>query len=161
MQQLISGQCLDRHLPRQPLNQRLPILCHIPIANGQTPRLEQTSRLKRPARRTSQLTQRLLANPETLDPPVSFPPRYASNAPPLTLQTAESAAAARRKAILAELGGGASAPTSPRLPSGGVQGVAIRATANLVTHGSNLDIDNTASDQYAGFSSARGVKRNG
>jgi len=55
---------------------------------------------------------------------------------------------------------------SPRIPSGGVEAVAVRAQSNLRAHGANLEIE--ASEQvdvkavkYGQFTSARGVKREG
>ncbi|KAL1411177.1 DNA repair protein rad52 [Vanrija albida] len=71
-----------------------------------------------------------------------------------------AAASARRAAIIAAAANGG--PASPRIPSGGIDGVASRASVNLRTHGQNLEIENTdTAARYGNFASARGVKRDG
>jgi hypothetical protein len=61
------------------------------------------------------------------------------------------------------------APTrdqSPRIPSGGIDAVAVRAQTNIHVHGANLEIESTeqievTSVKHGAFQSARGVKRDG
>ncbi|WOO81491.1 DNA repair and recombination protein rad22 [Vanrija pseudolonga] len=86
-----------------------------------------------------------------------------------------AAASARRAAIIAAAANGSTAEVAPRgssgasaeaapprIPSGGVDGVATRASVNLRTHGQNLEIENTDTPgRYGAFASARGVKRDG
>lgn len=68
------------------------------------------------------------------------------------------AAARRRAAIRASFQGG----EPSRLPTGGVDSVASKANAHLQAHSANLDIGKTeSSNGYGGFSSARGIKREG
>lgn len=77
-------------------------------------------------------------------------------------ESAADAAARRRAAIQASFH--KDTAQSAHIPSGGIDGVASRATANLRAHGVDLDIANAASDTsggHGGFASARGMKREG
>lgn len=79
---------------------------------------------------------------------------------------ADKAAAARRRAAMSEAINASFHDDTPKskvapIPSGGVDRVATRASANLRQHGANLDINNSESSGVGGFSSARGIKREG
>lgn len=75
-------------------------------------------------------------------------------------ESAADAAARRRAAIRASFNN--NDPESSRIPNGGIDGVASKANAHLQAHGANLDIGKPESSAgYSGFSSARGIKREG
>ena len=82
--------------------------------------------------------------------------------------TAQSARALAISSALAAQHARPSAPIrseSPRIPSGGVDAVAAKATTTLREHGARLELDENSDcgvevAGFNGFSSARGMKRN-
>lgn len=56
-------------------------------------------------------------------------------------------------------------PESPRIPDGGIDAVAAKATTNMKHYGGKLQLDeevtmvNSPGNGFDGFSSARGMKR--
>lgn len=79
----------------------------------------------------------------------------ASRTPP---ESAANAAARRRAAIQASFKN--DEQQLAKIPSGGLDGVAARASENLWTHGADLGIPNAnGGGGFGGFASARGVKR--
>lgn len=78
--------------------------------------------------------------------------------------SAQVARAARALAISSELQkpSGPIRAESPRIPSGGIDAVAAKASTAMRVHGARLELDEnetTVEVGFNGFSSARGMKR--
>ncbi|WVQ78161.1 hypothetical protein IAT38_000242 [Cryptococcus sp. DSM 104549] len=78
-----------------------------------------------------------------------------------------AASSARAQAIASALNAGKQArPESPRIPTGGIDAVAQRASNKLLAEGARLGLDENRTEEgmdmsFGGFTSARGMKRAG